>query len=121
MASYKRFLLRHEVKTTNGNVFAQDLTEVLTSATSSSIMKRALDDRTEDIMMARKYDFIPAQEDHDYTDCPNFTELSYYKEVAVGYIAGYVVKMVKKIFHVQIACLHLQQESRTVVKVVHCY
>ncbi|KAK3872733.1 hypothetical protein Pcinc_022203 [Petrolisthes cinctipes] len=96
MSAYKRLLLRHEIKSGTGNVSAQDVTKVLTSATTSSILKRAVEDKTEDIMVARQYDLIhrsPAQKDHDYADCPNFSNLSNYKEAAVGYIAGYVVKM----------------------------
>ncbi|KAK3872732.1 hypothetical protein Pcinc_022202 [Petrolisthes cinctipes] len=99
MSAYKRLLLRHEIKSGTGNVSAQDVTKVLTSATTSSILKRAVEDKTEDIMVARQYDLIhrsPAQKDHDYADCPNFSNLSNYKEAAVGYIAGYVVKMVKR-------------------------
>jgi len=38
----------------------------------------------------------PAATDHDYCDVPNAIELSEYKEAAISYIAGYVVKMVEK-------------------------
>lgn len=41
----------------------------------------------------------PVQDEHDYTDAPDFGHLSHYKTAAVGYIAGFVVKMVRKIIH----------------------
>ena len=39
---------------------------------------------------------MPSDQDHDYADVPNFSELSEYKEAAISYIPGYVVKMVEK-------------------------
>ncbi|KAK3893017.1 hypothetical protein Pcinc_003196 [Petrolisthes cinctipes] len=71
MSAYKRLLLRHEIKSGTGNVSAQDVRKVLTSATTSSILKRAVEDKTEDIMVARQYDLIlpsPALKDHDYAE-----------------------------------------------------
>ena len=35
-------------------------------------------------------------DDHDYADTPNIAALSTFAESCVGYIAGYVVKMVKR-------------------------
>jgi hypothetical protein len=41
----------------------------------------------------------PAADDHDYCDVSNAMKLSEYKEAAISYIAGYVVKMVEKKIH----------------------
>ena len=38
---------------------------------------------------------MPSEEDHDYADIPNMTELSEYKQAAISYMAGFVVKMVQ--------------------------
>lgn len=94
MSSYKKLFLRHEIKGSNGNVTINDMTKVLTYETSSNI-KSTIEDSTENIIEAKKYDLIPT-EDHDYANCSNSTGLSEYKEAVVGYIAGHVVKMVKR-------------------------
>ena len=36
------------------------------------------------------------QSDHDYSDSPNMTSLTEYKQAAISYITGYVAKMVIK-------------------------
>eukprot|EP00794_Sanderia_malayensis_P003866 gene3866-4408_t len=49
--------------------------------------------------IARKYDLLerePGQIDHDYSDMPNFSLLSEYKEAVIGYMAGYVAIMVSR-------------------------
>ncbi|KAK3888738.1 hypothetical protein Pcinc_007213 [Petrolisthes cinctipes] len=91
MSTYKRLLMRHQIKTMNGNVTAQDPSEILTSETTSSTMKQAIEDHSDYITIAQRYDLIhrdPTQRDHDYVDCPNFEDVSQYKEAAFGYIAG---------------------------------
>ncbi len=55
-----------------------------------------------DVAIARRYDLElrqPEATDHDYCDVSNAMELSKYKEVAISYIAGYVVRMVEKKVH----------------------
>lgn len=106
MSAYKRLLMRHQIKSSNGNVTAQDPTEILTSATTRNIIRKAIADTsgiTGDIALARKYDLLdrsPVQYDHDYVDCPSLEGISEYKEAAIGYIAGYVSRMVCK----QLSC-----------------
>ena len=54
---------------------------------------------TSDGTLARRYDRelrVPSEQGHDYADVPNVSELSEYKEAAISYIAGNVVKMVVK-------------------------
>ena len=51
--------------------------------------------------------------DHDYCHVPNVVELSIYKEAAVSYIAGDVVRMVEKKIHCMecIAALTMTKEK----------
>ena len=69
-----------------------------------------------DVAIARRYDLMlrpPAADDHNYCDVSNAMELSEYKEAAISYITGYVVKMVeKKIHYLQcVATLTTNKES----------
>ena len=61
-------------------------------------MRNAVDDDSHDIMMARRYALeSPAKpRDADLTDTPDLPELSVYRESAVGYIAGFVFRMVSR-------------------------
>lgn len=98
-ASYKRLLMRHEIEATGGNCTALDVTTILQTAHPSNEMRQAVPDETEDIAVARRYDILersPRQIDHDYADVTNISSLSPFKAAAVGYIAGYVVRMVQK-------------------------
>ena len=64
-----------------------------------SITVNDLQTDTLDVCIARRYDLelrLPMQNDHDYGDVPNFGSLSEYKKAVITYIAGYVVRMVKK-------------------------
>ena len=99
IAAYKRLLMRHEVETSTGNCTALDVTRILQSATSSNTMRKAVPDESEDIAVARRYGIIvcpPSHIDYDYADITNFSQLSPFKDAVVGYIAGYVVRMVRK-------------------------
>ena len=100
MASYKRLLLRHEVSAT-GNCSALDDTRILHAIKDTTTINNVNNIGVADISIIRRYDLQarlePQQTDHDYDDIPNFNYLSNYKEAAVGYIASYVVKMVKRV------------------------
>jgi len=93
MAAYKRLLIRHNVKNGMGNCILRDSTVVL------NVTPTAIGSPTA-INLARKYDLIvrdhPIESDHDYADIPNFETISEYKEAAVSYIAGFVVRMIKR-------------------------
>ena len=100
MAAYKRLLLRHEVSA-SGNCTALDATNILHAVKDTTTINHVnADIDVSDITTIRRYDLNvrvePQQTDHDYVDAPNFNYLSSYKEAAVGYIAGYVVRMVKR-------------------------
>ena len=89
MSSYKRLLMRHDIHNGDGNCTIIDNTKILQV---SNVTQSA-------VSIARKYDMLtrePISNDHDYADIPNFESLSLYKEAAVNYIAGYVVRMTKK-------------------------
>lgn len=94
VACFKRMIMRHDIKTTTGNVTAQDETSFLQSAVSISKMQEAIEDDTKDIMMARRYQLT--DEDTSVDDIPALPELSIYSESAIGYIAGFVVRLVRK-------------------------
>ena len=100
MAAYKRLLLRYEVSA-SGNCTALDATNILHAVKDTTTINHVnADIDVSDITTIRRYDLNvrlePQQTDHDYVDAPNFNYLSAYKEAAVGYIAGYVVRMVKQ-------------------------
>ena len=98
VAAYKRMTMRHDVTILTGNIRPQDRTALLTSAGSSSVMRNAVDDDSHDIMVARRYALeSPAKpRDADLADTPDMPELSVYRESAVGYIAGFVSRMVSR-------------------------
>ena len=99
MAAYKRLLLRHEVSAT-GNCTALDNTRILHAVKDTTTINQVNNVGVADISIIRRYDLQarlePQQLDHDYDDAPNFNYLSTYKEAAVGYIASFVVRMVKR-------------------------
>ena len=99
MAAYKRLLLRHKVSA-SGNYTALDATNILHAVKDTTTINHVnADSDVSDITTIRRYDLTlrlePQQTDHDYVDAPNFYSSSY-KEAAVGYIAGFVVIMVKR-------------------------
>ena len=94
-ASYKRLLMRSNIKGRNGNCL-EDPTEIL-HVTNDEANSSTL--RLSDAALIRKYDLVPRQpeqSEHDYCDVPNFGLLSEFKKAAVSYIAGYVGKMTHK-------------------------
>ena len=52
--------------------------------------------------------------EHDYADIPNFETVSPYKDAAISYIAGYVVRMMKR----RITCITCTQ-ALTTTETVH--
>ena len=116
MATYKRLLLRHEVKTA-GNCNVLDNTSILYALKDSAAVSKVRTDAA-DISTMRRYDLeirqTPIQNDHDYVDAPNFNHLGTNKVAAVGYIAGYVVKMVKKSIQCNVCQDALVAEDPTV-------
>lgn len=90
--------MRHNVQGGIGNCTVQDNTELL-SVTLDSIKVNDTQHDTLDMTVARMYDLdirAPMQADYDYADIPNCVPLSEFKQAAIAYIAGYVVRMVKK-------------------------
>lgn len=52
MPSYKRLLSRYEIRGTNGNMSIKDITKRFTSAATSNIMKKCVEDSSKDMMVA---------------------------------------------------------------------
>ena len=90
--------MHHNVEGGLGNCTVQDTTTIL-SVTLDSIPVQGLQEDTLDMSVARMYDLqprVPLTSDHDYVNIPNKAILSQYKKAVVSYIAGYVVRMVKR-------------------------
>ena len=101
VAAYKQLLMRHNIEGGRGNCTPQDDTEILNSVQDQHEIN-SVHTGISDVAIARRYDLEmrqPAADDHDYCDVSNAMELSEYKEAAISYIAGYVVKMVEKKIH----------------------
>ena len=96
MATYKRLMMRHDVQTVTGNVAPQDQTTVLTSAETTATIKKTLEDATQDHLIARRYDLVSHEADDSVINIPDLPKLSMYRENAVGYIAGFVARMVAR-------------------------
>ena len=97
ISAYKRLLMRHEIKAgLYGNCIVQDSTNIL-DVTADSAMIHVDGTDTLSASLAKRYNFDPAlnNEEGDI-DVPSIPAISPYKEAAIGYIAGYVVRMVKK-------------------------
>ena len=110
-AAYKQLLMRHHIKGGHGNCIAQDNTDILIAVTDQCNIN-SFQTGISDLVIARRYDLelrAPADNVHDYADAPNVSELSEYKEAAISYIAGFVVKMVQKIINcpdcLQVLCV----------------
>jgi len=103
-AAYKRLLMRHNVQGGLGNITVQDETRLLSVTLDSTQDSRnsGIQRDTLDMAVARFYDVMyrpPLQSEHDYADVPNISAVSEYKQSAITYIAGYVVRMVKRKIH----------------------
>ena len=96
MAIYKRLLIRHEVAT-SGNATAVDNTKILEVIKDYSDGNRGAD--ISDMSNIRRYDLVPQQPIEDLSDAPSPVGMTEYSKAAIGYIAGYVVTMAKKIIH----------------------
>ena len=102
IAAYKRLFMRHNVQGGLGNVTVQDPTQML-AVTTDSIKVQDMQLDTLDMSVARMYCLSAELQlpitDHSYaadTSVPSRAFLSEYKQAVVVYIAGYVVRMVKK-------------------------
>ena len=90
--------MRHQIEGGHGNCIIQDKTSIL-NAVEDGCSIHEVQTGTSDVALARRYDLelrMSSEQDHDYEDVSNVSELSEYKEAAISYIAGYVVKMVVK-------------------------
>jgi len=102
ISAYKRLLIRNEVEGVGGNCIAVDQTRILfvTATATGSTSKQSVEVDSLDMALVRRYDLalrLPQQvSDHDYVDLSNDLNLSVYKQYVVSYIAGFVVRMVRR-------------------------
>jgi hypothetical protein len=100
-AAYKRLLVRQEVKAINGNCVAQDDVKLLPVVHLSRPRKIQIppEQQNQQIMdLMYKYDLIrpTPDDDKDYDDTPDYDTLTLYVENAIVYMAGYVVRNIRK-------------------------
>ncbi|KAI4811275.1 hypothetical protein KUCAC02_014188 [Chaenocephalus aceratus] len=85
--AYKRLLVRHQVKKGTGNCLLRDNTTILDSTPAN-------------INMARRLGIEPVEEivteDDTLANLPDVNHLSEYKEAAISYIAGFIVKQIEQ-------------------------
>ncbi|KAK1895908.1 DNA transposase THAP9 [Dissostichus eleginoides] len=85
--AYKRLLVRHQVKKGTGNCLLRDNTTILDSTPAN-------------INMARRLGIEPVEEivteDDTLANLPDVNHLSEYKEAAISYIAGFIVKKIEQ-------------------------
>ena len=98
-AAYKRLLMRcHITPNNNGNCIMQDETSMLVAFDDTIDVPEIQDNLSlSTASVVRKYDLENVQPvSHDYIHTSFGSRLSEFKESAISYIAGYVVKMAKK-------------------------
>ena len=85
--AYKRLLVRHQVKKGTGNCLLRDNTTILDSTPAN-------------INIARRLGIEPVEEivteDDTLANLPDVNHLSEYKEAAISYIAGFIVKKIEQ-------------------------
>ncbi|KAJ8334003.1 hypothetical protein SKAU_G00413220 [Synaphobranchus kaupii] len=95
-AAYKRLLVRHQVKTGTGNCLLRDNTDILDSTPAAVNIARRLDVELVEMLLPGD-DTIP--------DLPDVDHLSEYKDAAINYIAGFVVKKLRE----KVTCMPCSQ------------
>ena len=91
-AAYKRLLVRHNARAT-GNCTIGDKTAILHAIHDSAQVTETW------MALCRKYNILeekPEPVEDDLEQIPDLNPLSEFKESAIAYIAGYVVRMVEK-------------------------
>lgn len=94
ISAYKRLLMRHEIKGGSGNVAIRDSTTIL-YVTRDSIPRNDAVTDTLTASLSKRYN-LENDDLEDLTESPNLEHISNYKRAAIGYMAGFVVKMVTR-------------------------
>lgn len=94
--AYKRLLVRHQVKRGTGNCLLRDNTAILDSTPASMNIARRLDVEPVEVLVS---------EDDNLSDLPDVDSLSEYKEAAISYIAGFIVRKMRQ----KITCMPCSQ------------
>lgn len=107
-AAYKRLLIRHEIKGVGGNCMPLDSTSILCVTRDVITDKSLLHNDVLDVSVARRYDLVLKQENDEVSrlllqqkhakKCEDLSSLSEFKMFVITYVAGYVVKMVRRIW-----------------------
>ena len=98
--AYKRLLVRHQVKKGTGNCLLRDNTTILDSTPASMNIARRVDVESVEVL-------VP--EDDTLSHLPDVDSLSEYKEAAIAYIAGFIVKKMKQ----KVTCMPCSQALNT--------
>ena len=85
--AYKCLLVRHQVKKGTGNCLLRDNTTILDSTPVIMNIARRLDIEPVEVL-------VP--EDENFAELPDVGLLSEYKEAAISYITGFIVKKMKQ-------------------------
>lgn len=88
--TYKRLLLRHDVNLDGGNCVAQDQTEILSMTSSKRIVNIT------DVHFERLVEDAAVNKLQEEMNIALPLDLSEFAENAVTYIAGYVIKIIKR-------------------------
>lgn len=94
--AYKRLLVRHQVKRGTGNCLLRDNTTILDSTTATVNIARRVDVESVEVL-------VP--EDDSLSHLPDIDNLSEYKEAAISYITGFIVKKMKE----KVTCMPCSQ------------
>ena len=97
-AAYKRLLLRSHIEGERGNCTKRDPINIL-SVLKDSCTVNGKEITISNAAIIRKYDLDGENYENtapDYSDSPNISTISPYKQAAISYIAGYVGKKVKE-------------------------
>lgn len=94
--AYKRLLVRHQVKKGTGNCLLRDNTTILDSTPVTVNIARRVDVESVEVL---------APEDDTLSDLPDIDNLSEYKEAAISYITGFIVKKMKQ----KVTCMPCSQ------------
>lgn len=114
MRSYKKLLLHADISDSSGNCRVLDTTSILTVSSGGASKKDSILQQV-DLYDVRKHNihyhqYIESMQDHNYDVLSKEISLTDYSENVVSYIAGYVIRMMKKTVHCE-ECLSLLIEE----------
>ncbi|XP_031340501.1 uncharacterized protein LOC116168691 [Photinus pyralis] len=112
--TFKRLLVRHDLRNIKGNCTIQDSTYLL-SAVPSTSQRKIYAISVDDLHMIKKFGLDCSDMqigDHDYA-IPNLPPLTAFCQNVVGYISGFVVRMMKRKIKCQTCIVSLHDVAST--------